>query len=86
MAGFMTVEGQQEHYTYMPINGFTTIDIGCERGNNAYNIVNRLENPITAEYLKTFNAIWSDTNLLTLPLYLLQFWGEKKHFLNSDSI
>ena len=64
MAGFMTVEGQQEHYTYMPINGFTTIDIGCERGNNAYNIVNRLENPITAEYLKTFNAIWSDKDKL----------------------
>jgi len=64
MSGFMTVEGQHEHYTYMPINGFTTIDIGCERGNNAYNIVNRLENPITAEYLKTFNAIWSDKDKL----------------------
>lgn len=64
MGGFMTIEGQQDDYTYMPFNGFTTVDIGCERGNNAYNIVNRLENPITSEYLKTFNAIWSDKDKL----------------------
>ena len=46
------------------MNGFTTGDIGCERGNNAYNIVNRLENPVTREYLKTFEAIWSDKDKL----------------------
>ena len=28
MGGFMTVEGKEEDYTYMPFNGFTTIDIG----------------------------------------------------------
>ncbi len=64
MGGFMTVEGQDDDYTYMPISGFTTVDIGCERGNNAYNIVNRLENPVTKEYLKTFEAIWSDKDKL----------------------
>ena len=64
MGGFMTVEGQDDYYTYMPFNGFTTVDIGCERGNNAYNIVNRLENPVTKEYLKTFEAIWSDKDKL----------------------
>ena len=35
MGGFMTVEGKDSSYAYMPINGFTTVDIGCERGNNA---------------------------------------------------
>ena len=64
MAGFMTIEGEDEDYTYMPFNGFTTVDIGCERGNNAYNMVNRFENPITKEYLKTFDAIWSDKEKL----------------------
>ena len=64
MGGFMTIEGQDDDYTYMPFNGFTTVDIGCERGNNAYNIVNRLENPVTKEYLKTFEAIWSDKDKL----------------------
>jgi hypothetical protein len=32
MPGFMTV-GES---SYMPISGFTTVDLGCERGNNAY--------------------------------------------------
>ncbi len=64
MGGFMTVEGNDDDYTYMPMNGFTTVDIGCERGNNAYNIVNRFENPVTKEYLKTFEAIWSDKDKL----------------------
>lgn len=64
MGGFMTIEGQGDDYTYMPFNGFTTVDIGCERGNNAYNIVNRLENPVTKEYLKTFEAIWFDKDKL----------------------
>ena len=31
MMGFMNVDES----TYTPINGFTTIDLGCERGNNA---------------------------------------------------
>ena len=64
MGGFMTVETPQENYTYMPMNGFTTVDIGCERGNNAYNLVNRFENPMTSEYLRTFDAIWLDKEKL----------------------
>ena len=35
MMGFITVDEN----TYMPINGFTTVDLGCERGNNAYYFV-----------------------------------------------
>ncbi len=40
MMGFMTVDQS----TYMPINGFTTVDLGCERGNNAYYPVQKTEN------------------------------------------
>ena len=39
MMGFMTVDES----TYMPINGFTTVDLGCERGNNAYYPVQKTE-------------------------------------------
>ena len=39
MGGFMTVDNAEEQSAYMPINGFTTVDIGCERGNNTYNMV-----------------------------------------------
>ena len=39
MMGFLTVDES----TYMPINGFTTVDLGCERGNNAYYPVQKLK-------------------------------------------
>lgn len=45
MGGFMTVASGDEQTAYMPINGFTTVDIGCERGNNSYNMVNRSLRP-----------------------------------------
>ena len=38
MGGFMTVDSGASPKAYMPINGFTTVDIGCERGNNRYNM------------------------------------------------
>lgn len=51
MAGFMTVDSLSEQVAYMPLNGFTTVDIGCERGNNSYNMVNRMEAPFSTQYM-----------------------------------
>lgn len=36
MGGFMTINAPAEQVAYMPLGGFTTVDIGCERGNNSY--------------------------------------------------
>ena len=52
MGGFATVESVQENVAYMPLNGFTTVDIGCERGNNSYNMVNRMETPFSEQYMQ----------------------------------
>ena len=64
MGGFLNVENIESSSTYLPINGFTTVDLGCERGNNAYNIVNRLDAPFSREYIKIFNEIWNDKTKL----------------------
>ena len=64
MPGFITVEGKKDSYAYAQINGFTTVDIGCERGNNAYHMVTRSPAPFTEQYLKIFNAIWADKEKL----------------------
>ena len=32
MNNFLLVDGAGETYTYMPMNTFTTVDLGCERG------------------------------------------------------
>ncbi|WP_373838226.1 helicase-related protein [Methanospirillum sp.] len=60
MGGFLNVTNVEQSFTYMPINGFTTVDLGCERGNNAYTLINRLEAPFTEQYAKIFEEIWED--------------------------
>lgn len=61
MTGFMTVDQS----TYMPINGFTTVDLGCERGNNAYYPVQKTESYENAKYfLNLFEQIWNDKKKL----------------------
>ena len=64
MMGFVTVENSEDKYLYQPLNGFTTVDIGCDRGNNAYNMVTRLESPATDQFLQVFNSIWEDKKKL----------------------
>src|SRR5690606_19365020 len=60
MGGFLNVQSDNQEYTYMPLNGFTTVDIGCERGNNIYNMVNKFEAPFSKEYIRLFESIWKD--------------------------
>ena len=60
MSGFMTVASKEEQVAYMPINGFTTVDLGCERGNNSYNMVNRIEAPFATQYIQLFDTLWND--------------------------
>ena len=64
MLGFVTVENKQNQVVYTPINGFTTVDIGCERGNNSYNMINRIEAPDATSYLQLFETLWNDKDKL----------------------
>lgn len=64
MTGFVNVTCSNSATTYMPINGFTTVDIGCERGNNTYNMVNRFESPFADSYINLFEGLWNDKNKL----------------------
>lgn len=56
MMGFITLDDK----SYTPINGFTTVDLGCERGNNAYNFVQKTDAPLSTQYLELFNCLWND--------------------------
>lgn len=64
MNNFLLVDGEDDAYTYMPMNTFTTVDLGCERGNNLTNMVTRMENPASAEFLRMFNTVWNDAEKL----------------------
>ena len=60
MMGFINLDNKN----YMPINGFTTIDLGCERGNNAYNVVQKTEVPFAQAYIDIFESLWNDQRKL----------------------
>ncbi|GHV14276.1 hypothetical protein FACS1894219_10170 [Clostridia bacterium] len=60
MSGFFNIASTSAELTYMPLNGFTTVDIGCECGNNAYNMITRLDAPASSQFIGLFNQIWND--------------------------
>ncbi|MDD4237913.1 MAG: helicase-related protein [Desulfotomaculaceae bacterium] len=60
MGGFLNIESGNEKITYMPLNGFTTVDIGCERGNNSYNMVTKFPAPHSQEFIRLFESVWND--------------------------
>jgi len=64
MNNFMLVSDGEETYTYSPMNSFTTVDLGCERGNNLTNVVMRFENPASTELLQMFDVVWNDEEKL----------------------
>ena len=50
---------------YMPLHGFTAVDLGYEHGNAVSNFVNKIdEPPLTAQYLQLFDQIWNNPEKL----------------------
>ncbi len=64
MQGFMNVETLAQQLTYMPLNGFTTVDIGCDRGRNVYNMVTKFDAPQSQVFITLFNQLWADKTRL----------------------
>lgn len=63
---FLLIERADNIYAYYPLNTFTTVDLGCERGNNlGGNMVTRSENPESKEFLQLFDAIWNDEDTVS---------------------
>ena len=58
--GFMNVDDKN----YMPITEFSTVGLGCERGNNAYNYIQKTEAPMSSAYLSLFDQLWNDKSKL----------------------
>ena len=60
MMGFINLDDT----SYSPINGFTTVDLGCEKGNNAYTMIQKAEAPFSKAYIDLFNQLWNDNSRL----------------------
>lgn len=62
MMGFINVDEKN----YMPINGFTTVELGCERGNNAYTMIQKSDAPFSNAYISLFDELWNDDEKLQI--------------------
>ena len=60
MMGFINLDD----ISYSPINGFTTVDLGCEKGSAAYTMIQKIEAPSSKAYIDLFNQIWNDSGRL----------------------
>jgi ERCC4-related helicase len=61
MQQFAGVSANNEESVYLPLHGFTAVDLGYQAGNAVSNIVNRIdEKPNTTMFLNLFEQIWQD--------------------------
>lgn len=65
MQQFMHVGAAEGETAYMPISGFTAVDLGYQKGDAVSNFVTRFDDPSHAQiYLQLFDQIWSDPERL----------------------
>jgi SNF2 family DNA or RNA helicase len=60
MDHFIDVVSDENGVTYTPIHEFTTVDIGCERGNNISNSVIKMNHAESDNFIRLFEKVWND--------------------------
>jgi len=62
MQQFAIIDGKA---AYLPLQGFTSADLGYERGNAVSNMVTKLDDaPMTSQYVQLFDQIWHNSEQL----------------------
>ncbi len=65
MQQFACVQSDDLDTAYMPLHGFTAVDLGYQQGNAVSNLVNKMDDKsFTSTYLTLFEQIWNDTDKL----------------------
>jgi SNF2 family DNA or RNA helicase len=65
MQQFACVQSAEAGVAYLPLHGFTAVDLGYQQGNAVSNLVNKIEDPnFAATYLSLFDRIWNDPEKL----------------------
>jgi superfamily II DNA or RNA helicase len=65
MQQFACVEATEGATVYMPLHGFTAVDLGYQQGNAVSNFVNKMDEPVaTRTFLALFDQIWQDSEKL----------------------
>lgn len=62
--GQINIENNNENITYMPINGFTSVDIGSSPSNGYNYVTTKIDYPNSKAFLNLFNQYWDDSSAL----------------------
>jgi hypothetical protein len=61
MGGFVTIQTNEDTVSYNPVQNFTTVELGCEKGNTAYTMITKAEPPYSRQFLQLFDDVWQDS-------------------------
>src|SRR5690554_1519906 len=65
MQQFAHVQTAEDSTAYMPLQGFTAVDLGYQKGDAVSNFINRMsDQSFTQQYLNLFDNIWQDQKQL----------------------
>jgi hypothetical protein len=65
MQQFACLNSAEQETAYMPLHGFTAVDLGYQPGDAVSNLINKIdEAPLTATYIQLFEQIWNDQEKL----------------------
>ena len=65
MQQFSVIQHSGKNIAYIPIQGFTAVDIGYQQGNAVSNFINKFNHALeTEQYLQLFENIWNDKTKL----------------------
>lgn len=67
IGGFAVVQpGDKKDATaYAPLQGFTTVDLGCSEKKDLFNLVQEIDAPFSKQYLTLFDTMWRDNKSFT---------------------
>jgi SNF2-related domain len=61
MQQFACVQSSEQNAVYMPLHGFTAVDLGYQQGNAVSNFINRMDEPTaTRSFIELFDQIWKN--------------------------
>ena len=58
--GFITVDDE----AFYPVGGFSTVELGCEQGKDAFTVINKYNAQESVKFLNIFKGLWNDKEKL----------------------
>ena len=64
MQQFAILQSSKANVAYLPLQGFTAVDLGYQKGNAFSNIVTKMPDPTASIFCNLFDQVWNDPDKL----------------------